>query len=78
MSVPQVDCILLVPKAICGGKPAASNAGTEINPPPPAMASMNPALSPARKRSAMISQVMNDEASSRKRDEFQTAAEKLP
>jgi hypothetical protein len=50
MSVPQVDCILFVPSAICGGRPAHSNAGKEINPPPPAMASMNPALSPAKKQ----------------------------
>jgi len=33
----------LVPRLMCGGMPDASRAGTVNKPPPPAMASMNPA-----------------------------------
>ena len=50
-SVPHTLCILFVPSANCGGNPTASNAGTEINPPPPAIESMNPAASPAKNSS---------------------------
>jgi hypothetical protein len=49
---------LFVPSATCGGRPAHSNAGTEIKPPPPAMESMKPALRPAQKRSVIVSPFM--------------------
>src|SRR3712207_1153010 len=41
--VPIEALILLVPKAICGGKPTAIKAGRLIIPPPPAMESMRAA-----------------------------------
>ena len=41
--VPQVDDILFVATAACGGSPAIKYAGREISPPPPPMASMSPA-----------------------------------
>ena len=41
--VPQVDDNLLVATAAWGGNPAIKYAGREINPPPPPIASINPA-----------------------------------
>ena len=41
--VPHVDDILFVAIAACGGNPAIKYAGREISPPPPPIASTNPA-----------------------------------
>src|SRR4051794_13285538 len=54
MIVPKELWNLLVPSASCGGRPEASNAGTVMSPPPPAMASMKPPAKPARKRRARV------------------------
>jgi len=48
-AVPQIDALLLVPSNVAGGAPgkAANSAGTRISPPPPTIASTNPASSEA-------------------------------
>jgi hypothetical protein len=42
-AVPTEEDILFVAIAICGGSPASKYAGSEINPPPPPIASTRPA-----------------------------------
>ena len=44
---PNIPCSLLVPSAATGGKPARSNAGMVIRPPPPAIESTKPAAKAA-------------------------------
>ena len=39
---------LLVPKAMCGGRPEDNKTGTVNKPPPPATASIKPAIKPTR------------------------------
>ena len=53
--VPNVLCNLLVAKAATGGTPTAISAGMVSSPPPPAIASMNPARNATAIRKAMIS-----------------------
>lgn len=43
----EMPMSLFDPSAICGGSPMANKEGSEINPPPPTMASMKPAVNPA-------------------------------
>ncbi|BDD67010.1 hypothetical protein Sj15T_20310 [Sphingobium sp. TA15] len=45
----------MVATAATGGIPAASKAGIAISPPPPAIASMHPAINAAAIRKAMVS-----------------------
>ena len=40
---PMAELSLFVPMALCTGSPASIYAGSEISPPPPAIASTNPA-----------------------------------
>ena len=56
MVVPIDDWNLLVPRASCGSMPVASNIGTVSKPPPPAMASTQPATNPVAKRAGYHSQ----------------------
>ena len=44
VAVPILPCNLLVPRAAKGGMPDKINAGRDINPPPPANVSSNPAI----------------------------------
>src|SRR6266542_559370 len=53
---PNTAWPLFVPSATCGGKPAASRAGSEINPPPPAIASTSPAKNAAATSSATMAE----------------------
>ncbi|MNK65284.1 hypothetical protein D3C87_845720 [compost metagenome] len=57
LAVPTLPCTLLVAMAATGFSPTDSRAGSEISPPPPAMASMKPAMTEASPRRAMISGV---------------------
>ncbi|MNL14685.1 hypothetical protein D3C87_1356400 [compost metagenome] len=68
-AVPTLPCTLLVAMAATGFSPTDSSAGKEISPPPPAMASIKPAITDASPRRAMISGV-----SSGTRDTPATAA----
>ncbi|MCY1554857.1 hypothetical protein D9M68_914670 [compost metagenome] len=45
---------MLVPSTRCGGKPAVSSAGMVSRPPPPAMASIKPAVNATRARMASV------------------------
>ena len=46
MTAPKVAENLLVPRARCGGRPAAIRTGRETSPPPPAIESTKPAKKP--------------------------------
>ena len=48
--MPTEPCNLLVPSACAGDNPAASNTGNVNRPPPPAIASMKPAIRPTEKK----------------------------
>ena len=50
-----VDANLFVPKAMCGGSPAARIAGRRSSPPPPTALSTNPAKTPTSIRSTNTS-----------------------
>ncbi|MOA54918.1 hypothetical protein D3C78_1786180 [compost metagenome] len=54
MAEPKVELSLLVPKTRCGGKPAVSSAGVVSSPPPPAIASMKPAMKATTARIARV------------------------
>ena len=56
-AVPMDDCILLVPRARCGGRPARSRAGRVMSPPPPAMLSMKPATRAASEQKRTVPKV---------------------
>src|SRR5439155_96395 len=68
---PNTACPLFVPSAMCGGRPAAMSDGTVTSPPPPAMASTNPAKKAASARIA-IAEGASTRGSLREQDERTT------
>src|SRR5690606_7126658 len=60
LAVPTLPGTLLVAMAATGFSPTDNRAGSEISPPPPAMASMKPAITDATPNRAMISGVRSN------------------